>query len=94
MIMQGTNQREKNKGKSLEFTTQDFWFTINTNYLFATGLVYPQEKESILIESLSKSSGFKVKSVGQLGSINALKWKQTEIGLKISGIQKTTSRLG
>ena len=94
IIMKGTNQREKNKGKSLEFTTKDFWFTINTNYLFATGLVYPQEKESILIESLSKSSGYKVKCVSQLGSINALKWKQTEIGLKISGIQKTASRLG
>lgn len=94
IFMKGTNHREKNKGKPLEFTTKDFWFTINSNYLFATALVYPQENESIIIESLSKLSGYKVKSVKQLGSINSLKWKQTKTGLRISGVQRTTSGLG
>ena len=94
IFMKGTNHREKNKGKPLEFTTKDFWFTINSNYLFATALVYPQENESIIIESLSKLSGYKVKSVDQLGSINSLQWKQTKTGLRISGVQRTTSGLG
>lgn len=57
-------------------------------------LVYPQENESIIIESLSKLSGYKVKSVNQLGSINSLQWKQTKTGLRISGVQRTTSGLG
>ena len=94
IFMKGTNHREKNKGKSLEFTSKDFWFTINTNYLFATALVYPQENESIIIESLSKLSGYKVKSVNQLGSINSLQWKQTKTGLRINGVQRTASGLG
>ena len=94
VVMKGTNHREKNKGKPLEFTTKDFWFTTNTNYLFATALVYPQENEPIRIESLSKLSGYKVKSVEQLGSKNALKWRQTKTGLEIRSVKQTGSELG
>ncbi len=94
VAMKGTNHREKNKGKSLQFTNKDFWFTTNTKYLFATALVYPKENEIILIKSLSKLKGYNVKSVIQMGSKNTLKWKQTQAGLLVSGINKTTSDLG
>ena len=92
--MKGTNHREKNKGKPLGFTIKDFWFTTNTSYLFATALVYPQKNESIIIESLSKLSGYKVKSVKQLGSKKPIKWQQTKAGLKINTIYKSASELG
>ena len=61
--------------------------------MFATALVYPQKNESVIIESLSKLSGYKVKSVNQLG-LKTLKWKQTKTGLEIKGVKQTSSELG
>ncbi len=82
--MKGTSDRQKH-GFEVNFTHEDFWFSMKENFLYVTSLKWPDNKR-ILIKSLSGLQGDKgimVKSIKMLGCDQKVKWKQKEGGLEV-----------
>ncbi|MBV1888530.1 MAG: alpha-L-fucosidase, partial [Urechidicola sp.] len=89
--MNGTSSREKHKGLSLEFTSDDFWFTKKENFVYAISLENGQQV--ILIKSLEKGK-YKVEKVELLGHEEIKTWEQNANGLTIALPENMPSEIG
>ena len=76
--MDGTNARQL-EGFSINFTSQDFWFTQKGKKVYAIALEYPEK--TALIKSMRDKG--KVKKIRMLGSDEKLSWKNTGEGLEV-----------
>ena len=76
--MDGTNARQL-EGFSINFTSQDFWFTQKGKKVYAIALEYPEK--TALIKSMADKG--KVKKIRMLGSDEKLSWKNTGEGLEV-----------
>lgn len=85
--MKGTEHRQE-EGFSLNFTSDDFWFTKKTGKIYVIALVRPQNG-AVTIKSLKD---IPVSSVRVLGEEGAVQFKQTEEGLcvKLPVLKNTT----
>ncbi len=86
VIGRGGTIERKEQGFTAGITPEDFWFTVNDNYLYIISLKWPQSKE-VLIKSLAQSTkdeASKIKSVQVLGSSDKVQWMIKESGLQVT----------
>lgn len=84
MEMKGTDERAE-KGFSVRFSSEDFWFTMKDNTIYVTALKWPETKK-IQVKSLSKSAApgvSEIRSVEMLGSNQRVLWKRNKKGLQV-----------
>jgi len=85
LSMKGTDDREKH-GFNLNFSSEDFWFSVKNNYLYVTSLNWP-DSEHIMIKSLShlyKDKFKRIESVQMLGYNKKISWEMKKDGLHVS----------
>ena len=76
--MGGTEQRKKAK-LDFNFGSDDFWFTLKENKVYAIALARP-EGRNILVKSLINESIDKIRILGQ---VMYLDWKKTDLGVEV-----------
>ncbi|MCG8581807.1 MAG: alpha-L-fucosidase, partial [Bacteroidales bacterium] len=76
--MGGTHERQQH-GFSMNFTTEDFWYTKRENTVYAISL---ENSSQALLKSLPNNQ-YDINKVTLLGSDKELNWNQTEKGLKV-----------
>lgn len=80
MNVKSTTQRAK-EGFNLRFTSEDFWFTMKENNIYAISIVTP-EKQTIRVKSLLEIQD-KIERINLLGSSKDLDWAVEDDALEI-----------
>jgi len=75
------------QGNGIEYTDEDFRFTVNGNYLYITQLAKSKTNRDYLLKTFSKdgkAANTDIKKIEVLGSNEKIKWTKSDEGLKIT----------